>query len=322
MDEPSTALPQDIRAEMTRVRAAGEAILDEFVNTLNAQPVPQELYHYTDWAGLRGILEAGVLRFGDIFYLNDPSELRHGVESAMVILDEMSASATEQPELADFAKVFRRTLSSGIEVIAHYFVSCFSRKGNDLGQWRAYADNGQGYAIGFDGPALVNAFSENVGQNAHTFPITYSDTDLLKMHRRLIELFVPLVSLPRGRELNEIAIRRYLTELQMELALSVLQASILFKHEAYELEAEYRLLQIHRAGHVPDVKFREKPYTLARYREFNWKAATPDALQSIVIGPAADANSAERFAKDCLQAFHPTSRVKDITFSKIPYKPR
>lgn len=322
VEEPSTALPQDIRAEIQRFYIAGDAVVSAFVARLNAEPVPPTIYHYTDWAGFRGILETGILRFGDIFYLNDPSELRHGVESALAILDEIGAGASERPELAVFAKQFRRILSSGIEVIAHYFVCCFSQNGDDLGQWRAYADNGRGYAIGFDGPALVKAFSTDPTSNGQTFRITYSDEHLQDMHRRLIDIVVPFVSFPRGRNLEEATLNQYMLELQMRLALLVLQASILFKHRAYTHEDEYRLLQIHRTGRVPDVRFRDKPYTLARYREFNWRTGAPGAVQRIMIGPAADADAAERFAMDCLRAFHPTSEGVDIEKSRIPYKAR
>ncbi len=41
--------------------------------------VPTALYHYTDGQGLPGILQSGCIRLTDIFELNDPSELRHGV---------------------------------------------------------------------------------------------------------------------------------------------------------------------------------------------------------------------------------------------------
>ncbi|WP_416152053.1 DUF2971 domain-containing protein [Pseudomonas sp. Bout1] len=32
--------------------------------------------------------------------------------------------------------------------------TCFSKAGDVLSQWRAYADDGQGYAIGFDSKLL------------------------------------------------------------------------------------------------------------------------------------------------------------------------
>jgi hypothetical protein len=60
-------------------------ILDPFADKINSSPPPDIIYHYTDDAGLRGILESGKLWFTDIFKLNDPSELRHGLELAFKI---------------------------------------------------------------------------------------------------------------------------------------------------------------------------------------------------------------------------------------------
>jgi hypothetical protein len=54
-------------------------VLQTFINTVEAKPPPSMLFHYTDAAGLRGIVESGKLWFSDIFGQNDPSELRHGL---------------------------------------------------------------------------------------------------------------------------------------------------------------------------------------------------------------------------------------------------
>jgi hypothetical protein len=89
-DEPDASLPGEMRAEIKRVFAAGNALVEALVEKRNVEPVPKTLYHYTDGAGLRGIIKSGTLRCGDIFYLNDPSELRHGVGSAFDILGEFA----------------------------------------------------------------------------------------------------------------------------------------------------------------------------------------------------------------------------------------
>src|SRR5436189_3303713 len=99
----------------------------------------------------------------------------------------------------------------------------------------------------------------------------------------------------------------------------VLQASILFKHEAYASEEEYRLLQLYSTGSVPGVKFKDKPYRLARYVEFDWRTTAAGSLRNIMIGPAAEADSSERYVNDCLRAFHSDSSQVEIVKSRIPY---
>jgi hypothetical protein len=84
IDEPDRKLPENLRGEIKRFHAEGEKIVNAFAAELNKAAVPELVYHYTDGAGVRGILESGTLRFGDIFYLNDPSELKHGVFGVLV----------------------------------------------------------------------------------------------------------------------------------------------------------------------------------------------------------------------------------------------
>jgi hypothetical protein len=123
--------------------------LQAFVTAVEATPAPPMLYHYTNDAGLKGIIENGTLWFTDIFGLNDPSELRHGFRIAIDILKSRTSAA--RPEISTFASLLERfDVDRGIEQAGHFFICSFSADGDDLGQWRAYADNGRGYALAFD----------------------------------------------------------------------------------------------------------------------------------------------------------------------------
>jgi hypothetical protein len=103
------------------------------------------------------------------------------------------------------------------------------------------------------------------------------------------------------------------------LTYHALQAMLYFKHEAYINEQEYRFLQIFRADAEPEVKFRQRPYSLIRYRDFDWKNKVRSALRKIVIGPAADRKTAAEFARSCLRFFHEES--VQIDHSEIPFRP-
>jgi len=128
-----------------------------------------------------------------------------------------------------------------------------------------------------------------------------------------------LISLPRGQGLQSAAINVYMAELQMLLTLHTLRTSLFFKHEAYINEQEYRFLQIHRGAQTPpEVKLKVRPYSLVRYREFDWKSVAATALKQIVIGPAADNEKAPQFARDCLRSFY--HGAVEITGSEIPYR--
>jgi hypothetical protein len=70
-------LPAQLRAEIGEFDAAADETIRSIGRTLDAREPPPIIYHYTNDAGLRGILESGKLWLTDIFNLNDPSELSH-----------------------------------------------------------------------------------------------------------------------------------------------------------------------------------------------------------------------------------------------------
>ena len=333
IDEPSTEpynleplpgfdrVPRDMQDALKKFNGEAEQIVQSFLKTLESREPPPIIYHYTNDLGLRGILETGQLWLTDIFNLNDPSELSHGFSHGIKTMNAKAANGP--PESKIFAKNFAAfAQQKAIRESAHYFLCSFSSCGDDLGQWRAYADNGRGYALGFDAKILEDGFTkdgETPIPNNSTFYVTYKDSQLVEIHRQIIEKMFDLISLPRGQGLQSAAINVYMAELQMLLTLHTLRTSLFFKHEAYINEQEYRFLQIHRGAQTPpEVKLKVRPYSLVRYREFDWKSVAATALKQIVIGPAADNEKAPQFARDCLRSFY--HGAVEITGSEIPYR--
>lgn len=314
-------LSEDVREAIERFDREASEIVDAFEHNFVAASPPATIYHYTSEAGLRGIIESGKLWFGDIFDQNDPRELRHGVGAA---LDAMTiAAATGPPELKLFAKHMRKMLEGAVEKVAHFFICCFSFAGDDLGQWRAYADNGRGYALGFATGALEQAFARAAvpGSGNSTFPLSYSEDQLREMQERIVSGALPLLSMPRSRVMERTDTHALVRGLSLSLSMNVLRAALFFKHPGYTHEQEYRFLQLFRMGpRVPNLKYRGRPPSLRRYREFDWRKAAPGALTQVTLGPAADAIRARQFAADCLRKYHATPDDVSIEPSIIPYR--
>lgn len=314
------ALPDDMLSAMEDGYMRCETRVDAFANRLASEPPPSIVYHYTDSAGLLGILQSGTVRLTDIFGVNDPSEVLHGVKRAGEILTRNATSA--HPAARPFAAKFVETIEQHFQSAAHFFVAYFSQDNDDLGQWRAYADNGNGFALGFDGAALERAFA---GQRADvlnaTFPITYDDRELSDIYTCFSAVIMPLIALPQGRQLSNDVINEYMKLLSIKLALSVFRAALLFKHEAYKAEQEYRFLQV-RAIDDPlrDLKVRARRHSLVRFTEFDWKMRYLDVLREIVIGPSANENSARSFVADSLRMSGLKQEVLRVWQSKIPYR--
>ena len=323
MPKTDPRIPRDMAKAVLRCDAEATKILQAFINTVEARRPPPILYHYTNDVGLAGIIESGQLRFSDIFALNDPSELRHGLSIAISLLKARAADT--RPEIATFGSALERfDVDAGIEAAGHFFICCFSADGDDLGQWRAYADNGQGFALGFDTGALEDAFTKSKGKpikQHSSFHITYDDRELTRIQTALVDLVDPLISLPRTTGVRGDALHAYMMELLVYHSMNVIRAVMFFKHEAYRNEKEYRFQQLFRRDKpAPAVKYRQRGTSLVRYRELDWRKLASGSLNKIVIGPAAERIKSTRFAKDCLAAFHPDPDRVELVYSKIPYR--
>lgn len=116
------------------------------------------LYHYCSTPTFLSVLEYGSLRFSDANMMNDAEECRYGYalfERAANVLLEM---VKDKPQLegltADFFDRVDAYLSPK-QFNNHPVIACFSKDPDVLSQWRAYGQNGEGWAIGFDGAALA-----------------------------------------------------------------------------------------------------------------------------------------------------------------------
>ena len=120
------------------------------------------LYHYTSLEVLQSILEEKTIRLSDITKSNDSSEI--------TLIKEYILDVFCQAYRAEKTNVFRKNVDQKLwdSVVRKmidkwfdlqkckysYYVLCFSSERDLLSQWRGYANDAQGVAIGFDRKAL------------------------------------------------------------------------------------------------------------------------------------------------------------------------
>lgn len=111
---------------------------------------PEEIFHYTDVGGLKGIVENGELWCTDIRYLNDGSEFTHGIE----LIEKEIKKACRRLEGLEL-RFFEGLLDNITGYIrpenplpTRRFVFSLSEESDSLSQWRAYASEG-GVCLGF-----------------------------------------------------------------------------------------------------------------------------------------------------------------------------
>lgn len=139
------------------------------------------VYHYTSAAGLIGILSSGVLRGTNASFLNDASEIEHGLTVCLDVLKEEQEgrSSVAERTLLERAIGLMRDDALPTEV----YVTSFSGRRDLLSQWRGYGSADGRFCIGFQ----LSQFSERDFLQLPR-PVDYSLESQREQVRRAIHL--------------------------------------------------------------------------------------------------------------------------------------
>ncbi len=102
------------------------------------ESLPEVLYHYCDVGGFMGIMQSKCLWLSHAGYMNDYSEYKWLFEKTKKHFDRLATEG--YTEYCEFMSVTDPSPP---------FICCFSSKPDLLSQWRAYSNDGAGFAIGF-----------------------------------------------------------------------------------------------------------------------------------------------------------------------------
>jgi hypothetical protein len=318
--KPEPPLPPVLQNAIDKFRAWVEQHL---LTEQNASTITVPLYHYTNAQALKGMLESGRVWFTDYRHLNDPSELTHGIDMAHDVARLLGTGADGRVRcfLEDFADLLRPDrFTASLE----FFIASFSRARDDLGQWRAYADNGKGYAIGFAprifsiGELIPGRLPEFVG------PVRYKIDEVCARHSATLEeaasIFLDTVNanadLVRDKAVGIPFMHQFVREI---IAQPIIWNCLTSKHPAYEHEQEVRLLIMGTPGHLsPHVTTRLRGSEIVPYIAHPMPLREPHHIAEIAVGPAASPD-AERTVTTMLASLGLDPNIV-ISRSDIPYR--
>lgn len=282
------------------------------------------LYHYTNVDGLKGILESGSIWFTDYRHLNDPTELVHGINLSHVAAQEIAAGANGRVRffLECLVDMFRHDNFTGT---LEFFITCFSRARDDLGQWRAYADNGRGVAIGFS-PSLfaVTAHPPEGRLPEFVGPVHYADAEIVSRHSlhlaKAAELFLAAANSNREILTDRAIGIPFMQDFARELIASPLIWNCLTsKHSGYVHEQEVRLVIMGTLSTLSShIKSRSRAGGAVPYIAQPMQIRVPGMIKEIVVGPAAPPDT-----EQTIRAFLDTLGIDqdvEIVRSTIPYR--
>ena len=275
------------------------------------------IYHYTDDSGLWGILSSGKFWITSVFNLNDPSEITHGVSMACNVFKYLASQLT--PFEKTFVEKFTSLTRHGLRDVSKFYALSFSFHYDDLAQWRSYANDGRGFALGLNKKKVEECISAIKGQIIGGFPIEYNTKKLQQLNVQLFNQLQPALTSLSKLNLPQTLLRHVLVGMSARLAIRVIEASTRFKHEGYKSESEFRVLEVVALNSTQPPKHRRRETEVVYYTELDWKNLMPDVIETITIGPGADKEKAAHYIEDCLKIY-PTSSPVLIQYSHIPYR--
>jgi hypothetical protein len=170
--------------------------------------VPDDLiiYHYTSASTIERIIETQSIRASCLAYLNDSTEVAHGLELmikwAEKKYEELHDVNRETKEFDDESAenwLTSVTAANGIlgnarkMDVRNLFGVCMSKNGDVLSQWRGYADQGRGYCIGFAALELFEALNVFEKWSSHVW---YDEAPFIENLEQIVDKPRKLITFP------------------------------------------------------------------------------------------------------------------------------
>lgn len=223
--------------------AISKVAYDEYKKQM--ENVPDLLYHYTDAAGLKGIIDSGKLWASHAWYLNDPHEIQHGIRLFLRSLKQHREREKEDKEIMSFLDMIRTNWDMGCtrdeSPDNYYFCASLSAKHDDLSQYRAYANAGAGYCIGFSKAELKKNLDEEYFAGGSLFDIVRIQYD--EKHQEMVLQSIVEQAVCELKNLLQLPYHR---NVAYELSQCCIRAATVFisccKQHGFAAEDEYRII--------------------------------------------------------------------------------
>lgn len=240
------------------------------------------LFHYTSLPTFLAIVESQSIRFCELSKSNDLTEGTFILESLRGLMKH-----------AGMPNQIQTCVSHSLERligIYSYFGFCLTSEGDDLGQWRAYANDGQGVAIGFNLEKLAQAARKSsLGSSTKVTKVAYGkefilpSAEVLFIVLRKLEEKMPQIFWSKPEELFR-SDGAGAKEFQQAIAIFS-DACYNVKNPSFSLERETRITQETVFTASKFLKFFARQGRIVPYYSIE---IAPDCIDCIVAGPQLD----------------------------------
>lgn len=236
-------------------------------------PHPTVLYHYCPTERFLSIVERQELRLSSLSLSNDTLEGR--------IVESVMATIAARDGLPGYVwerlKIYLQ-FDQWIDGLGF----CLSEDGDALSQWRGYAKDGGGFAIGFSRDYLVWLATKSM-EHPRTYWEVKKLVDQGALHysgqRGLLDSRSPEQIAEDDRKLQQLRSRLSMRTLELFLKLFTL------KSWAFREEREWRLLSYQRISVDDPVSYRPLDDRLVAYRPYTLESLDRHPIVEVLLGP-------------------------------------
>ncbi len=268
------------------------------------------IFHYTSLATLDAATAGHGfprLRASSAAFMNDTQEYRHGQNVLSDQIDQMLASETGWR--ARVLRAAKRLIPGTNQPV---YCACFTLVDDDLGQWRGYGDMGRGCILGID-RTILEPHVNGIG-----CWVTYAPRKQRELAGELLSDYLDAMGALTGQSEHAVgAAARAFTDLHPSLCM-------LFKHEAFSAEREYRVIYsptgpterlveryLHRSSRIVPYVDLELTDTLV-------------PLRTVRLGPGVSDERTKSAVEAMLEARgvrQPNGAPIEVRYSRIPFMP-
>lgn len=278
------------------------------------------VYHYCSLYSFNSILKNRSLRLTNILKSNDSMEIRWicryyetEFEEAYEKTSDLFKTCISSERFMGYVKLFTDEFFDENHADFRYYVTCFSYQNDLLSQWRGYADDGRGAAIGFDLDVLkeIAIVSPEISKPSivSLHKISYSEAEQREVVHQVVNELVTEIEevLQRGKKNREGSekVQDYKLELIETVMgcfekkfLKLFQESVYTKNPFFREESEIRLcefspkqflmgreVKLSLGARLHNYSYYVRENQLISYVDFDFSDCFDQLIKEVVIGP-------------------------------------
>lgn len=267
------------------------------------------VYHYCSLESLNSILKHRALRLTNILKSNDSMEIswicRYFQEAFRQAYEQASEHVHQKiskERMDGLIRFYTDEFFNESHSCYRFYVTCFSKEADLLSQWRGYADDGRGVAIGYDLDVLKTIASgqkteENQSVSLHE--INYSEEKQKAIVESIVAGFMQkLEGTADGSEYQDMGGMDDILYTFEETFLELFKASVYMKNPFFSEESEIRLcefavkkkmegenIELPLGARLYNYSYYVKQNQFVSYVDFDFSSCMKQLIRGLTIGP-------------------------------------